>query len=121
MKYMEYREYAHQMRLNPTAAEKKLWQYLRKKQIDGRKFIRQHPIFYEHWKYDSFCFIPDFYCFKEKLAIELDGQIHETQKDKDQRKDNILAEQGIRVLRIKNTELNDIESVLRKIKSMFIN
>ena len=119
MKYKDYREYAHQMRLNPTDAENKLWQYLRKKQLEGRKFIRQHPIFYEHWKYDSFCFIPDFYCYKEKLAVELDGPIHDSQKEKDQRRDQILSNQGIRILRIKNEELNEIESVLNKIKSKF--
>jgi very-short-patch-repair endonuclease len=107
------------MRLNPTDAEKKLWQHIRKRQLKNRKFLRQHPIFYEHWKYDSFCFIPDFYCFQEKLAIELDGPIHETKKEEDIRRDKILSNMGIRVLRIKNIELNDIDSVLNKISTMF--
>jgi len=105
--------------LNPTVSEKKLWGYIRKRQLDGRLFLRQHPIFYEHWETESFCFIPDFYCYKEKLAIELDGEVHQFTVKKDQRKDSILSQLGIRVLRIQNTELNDIELVLQKIKNHF--
>jgi very-short-patch-repair endonuclease len=107
------------MRLNPTDAERKLWQYLRKRQLKNRKFLRQHPIFYEHWKNDSFCFIPDFYCYQEKLAVELDGPIHEMQIEEDTRRDKILSNMGIRILRIKNSELNNIDKVLEKISAMF--
>jgi len=66
-----------------------------------------------------FYYIPDFYCSAEKLAIELDGKIHEFRKEKDRRKDEILNAKGIYVLRIKNTELEDINSVLDKIQSCF--
>ena len=96
-----------------------MWKHIRKKQLDGRIFLRQHPLFYEHYRYESFCFIPDFYCYKEKLAIELDGPIHEQSKENDSRKDSILANLGIRVLRIKNSELKDIEEVLNKITTQF--
>ena len=119
MQYKDYKKFAREMRLNPTDAERKLWQYLRKHQLENRKFIRQHPIFYKHLKNDSFCYIPDFYCYKEKLAIELDGPIHELNKEYDEEKDRILAGVGIRVLRIKNEELKDINEVLDRIRSMF--
>ena len=119
MRYKEVKEYARHLRLNPTEAEKCLWQYIRKRQLEGRLFLRQHPVFYEHWKTESFCFIPDFFCYKEKLAIELDGSIHELTKEKDEKRDAILTQLGIRVLRIANSELDDIESVLTKIKTQF--
>jgi len=119
MRYKNVKAFARKMRLNPTNAEKKLWQYLRNRQLGNKKFLRQHPVFYEHQKTESFCFIPDFFCYEEKLAIELDGPIHDYRKEKDKKRDRILESMGIRVLRIKNTELNDIERVLKKIKSMY--
>lgn len=36
--------YAREMRKNPTEAEKKLWDYLRKMRSEGIIFRRQHPI-----------------------------------------------------------------------------
>ena len=39
---------AHQMRREPTAAEAKLWQRVRKEQIRGVKFRRQFAI-ERHW------------------------------------------------------------------------
>ena len=56
---------------------------------------------------------------KEKLAIELDGEIHQFTMKKDERKDSILSQLGIRVLRIHNSELDDIELVLQEIKNHF--
>ena len=119
MKYNEAKENAHQLRLNPTAAEKTLWQYLRKRQLGGRKFLRQHPIFIKVFIGESFYFIPDFYCYEAKLAIELDGSIHRFKTDSDARRDTILTNTGIKVLRIKNQDLNDIEPVLERIKANF--
>ena len=55
------------------------------------------------------------------MAVELYGPKHENKMDEDERRDKILNQLGIRVLRIKNEELNDIESVLKKINSMLIN
>ena len=37
-------ERARTMRKNPTEAEKKLWMALRRKNLEGYKFRRQHPI-----------------------------------------------------------------------------
>jgi len=50
-----------------TPAEAKLWTYLKGKQLEGRKFRRQHSVSQ---------YILDFYCPASKLAIELDGQAH---------------------------------------------
>ena len=50
-----------------TPAEAKLWTYLKGKQLEGRKFRRQHSVRQ---------YILDFYCPASKVAIELDGQAH---------------------------------------------
>ena len=59
---------AREMRLNPTPAEDRLWQRLRRSQIHGTPFRRQHTI--ER-------FIVDFYCPQAQLVIELDGPINQ--------------------------------------------
>lgn len=119
MNYNDIKDKARALRNNPTESEKLLWKYLRNKQLKNRKFLRQHPIIHEIAKQKLFYYIPDFYCSAEQLAIELDGKIHEFRKEKDKRKDEILNAKGIYVLRIKNSELENITAVLDKIKSFF--
>ena len=58
---------AKELRQIQTPAEVRLWQILEAKQIYGLHFRRQHPV----GKY-----IVDFYCHSIKLAIEIDGKIH---------------------------------------------
>ncbi len=98
---------ARQMRKNPTAAEEKLWQGLRKKQL-GKKFRRQHAI--ER-------FIVDFYCGDAGLVIEVDGPIHQYTVEEDAIRQQFLESQGLRVLRFTNDQvLNDLENVLTTIR-----
>jgi very-short-patch-repair endonuclease len=121
MKWIEIKEIAAKLRNNPTEAEKILWSVIRNKQLLGRKFLRQHPIIYEinRFKNDFYFFVPDFYCAGEKLIIELDGPIHNFQKDKDYKREEILKSKGLKVLRIKNSELEDLELTKIKIISAF--
>jgi very-short-patch-repair endonuclease len=119
MKYEQIKQTTQKLRNKATFEEVKLWKYLRRKQLDGRKFLRQHAIIYDSVGDEHFFYVPDFYCFKENLAVELDGKIHEFTKEKDNRRDGILKEMGIKIIRFKNEELNDIESVLERIKKEF--
>jgi len=119
MNYKKIKDKARALRNHPTESEKILWQYLRKRQLKNRRFLRQHPIIHEIAGNKLFYYIPDFYCSKEQLAIELDGKIHDFQIEKDKRKDEILKAKGIDVLRIKNEELKDIDIILDKIQSCF--
>ena len=116
MKYPEIKARATELRKNPTSAEKLLWLNLRKQKLIGKKFLRQHPIIYESRNNEHFFFIPDFYCASAKLAVELDGKIHDKTVDKDINRDTILNSMGIRVLRIKNEDLKDLDTVIEKIK-----
>ena len=119
MKYHEIKRIARELRKHQTPAEKLLWSYLCNKQLKGRKFLRQHPIIYESKRSEHFFYIPDFYCKKEMLIIELDGPVHDHQKERDRKRDLILYSRNLKVLRIKNEELADIETVLNKVSNEF--
>jgi leucyl-tRNA synthetase len=104
-----------QLRKNPTPSEKKLWETLRKKGLDGYKFLRQHPVFYRIDREWVEFFVADFYCSKLKLIIELDGEIHKTRQDYDSERDAKLLSKDIFVVRILNDELNDLKSLTDKL------
>jgi very-short-patch-repair endonuclease len=102
---------ARDLRSNQTPAEIVLWNILRRKNLSAFKFLRQHPIFYRVKKKWVEFFIADFYCAKLQLIIEVDGKIHEQQKEYDNERDSKLLEKGISVVRIKNEEVNDIKKI----------
>ena len=119
MKYSDIKELKQKLRNGATPSEQVLWQHIRRRQLRGRKFLRQHAIVYDSNGSEYFFFIPDFYCKDEQLAIELDGKIHDFQKTKDQNRDEVIQDMGITVLRIKNEELSDVNKVLEKIINHF--
>lgn len=80
------RQRARELRQELTPAERKLWAALRNKKLNGLKFRRQHPI-------DRF--IVDFYCAAHKLVVEVDGDIHDTQPERDAERSALLEQQGI--------------------------
>lgn len=110
---------ARELRNNPTTAERTLWQYLRRRQLNGYKFLRQKPIIYNQTNQQAFFFIADFYCAEANLVIELDGKYHDQQKGYDRNRDLVIEELGLDVLRIKNEELEDMDLVLERIKGYF--
>ena len=108
--YSEFaKEKSKELRKNMTDAEKKLWQYIRKEQINGLKFRRQQPIG---------PYIADFICQPIKLIIELDGGQHNENENikYDEKRTEYLQNAGYIVLRIWNNEIfQNIESVVEKI------
>ncbi|MCX6248445.1 MAG: endonuclease domain-containing protein [Bacteroidetes bacterium] len=120
MKYAQLKEIARKFRNNPTPGEELLWKYIRNDQLDGKRFLRQHPIIYESNEHEHFFFIPDFYCASEKLVVEVDGKVHDYQKDRDIHREEILKAKGLRILRIRNEELKDINKVIEKIRKAAI-
>ena len=112
-------EIARRLRRNQTPEEKVLWHELRNRKLDGIKFLRQHPIIYGFYKHYLF-FVADFYCADHKFIIEVDGKYHDQQKERDQSREETIMEKGLRVLRIKNEEVKEIEKVKEKILE-FIN
>jgi very-short-patch-repair endonuclease len=60
----------------------------------------------------------DFYCPEHKLAIEVDGGVHDEtyQAERDVERTRFLSERGIRVLRVRNEEvLTALDVVLSRI------
>lgn len=105
-------QYARELRHAETEAEKKLWQFLRNRQLKGKKFRRQHAL-------DNY--ILDFYCHECKLAVELDGAIHDEKMNRqyDEARTSVLSDFGITVIRFRNEEvINEVEKVLGKIEQL---
>ena len=102
MQYLEIRKIVRNLRKNMTASERLLWQELRNRKLDGKKFNRQHPIFYESNNNEHFFFVADFFCHECRLIIELDGPVHDLQKERDNERDFTLQELGYKVLHIRN-------------------
>jgi very-short-patch-repair endonuclease len=87
-----------------TDAERQLWRRLRRRQLHGQYFRRQHPIG---------PFIADFVCTETKLVIELDGGQHALRKEQDRTRTQRLTARGYRVLRFWNHEvLTQIDAVV---------
>lgn len=100
-------EYARNLRHNATAAEHKLWFFLKNRRFENLKFRRQYPV----------CrYIADFVCLEANLIIEIDGSQHMDQAHYDNQRTKKLEQQGFTVIRFWNNEvLNDTETVLDKI------
>lgn len=96
---------ARQLRKDMTLSEVLLWQEIRKKQLLGYQFHRQVPML---------DYILDFYCHELKLAIEVDGDSHDHEKDK--LRDKQLGEYEVAVLRFDDKEVKaNIKEVLNHI------
>ena len=107
-------EYARDLRKVQTAAEEKLWQALRNGKVCNLKFRRQHA-------FDDY--ILDFYCHTMKLAIEVDGAVHNDPEAviKDAVRTKNLNESGIVVLRFTNSEVEkDLRVTIKKIEAWVI-
>ncbi len=105
-------QFAQELRDNNTEAEKRLWEALRLKKLDGFRFRNQHPIGSD---------IVDFYCHSAKLAIEVDGGYHlaKEQREYDLGRDKDLSLNGMRILRFSNQEvMGNLEAVLEKIREL---
>jgi very-short-patch-repair endonuclease len=108
VKLQRARELRHEM----TPAEKILWEELRGNKL-GIYFRRQQVIL---------GFIVDFYCHKADLVIEVDGRIHDRQKDEDAHRDKVLSEMGLHVIRFQNEEVEkDLTGVMGKIRRSITN
>src|SRR5205823_2600526 len=86
------KDFARRLRRRMTLPEVLLWRALKGRNVAGLQFRKQHPV----GRY-----VLDFYCHALKLAVEVDGEGHSFNPDRDERRDGCLAAQGIRTLRIR--------------------
>jgi very-short-patch-repair endonuclease len=86
-----------------TPAERILWRQLRGRRFASLKFRRQHVLG---------GYILDFYCPVRRLVIEVDGETHIGREAHDQRRQQWLEQQGLKVLRFWNNEVYDERDVV---------
>ena len=99
---------AKELRRDMTPAEKILWEELRANKL-GIHFRRQQIIA---------GFIVDFYCHKSALVVEVDGDVHDLQKEEDERREKVLGEMGLRIVRFRNDEVvRDVSAVVGRIRA----
>ncbi len=100
------------LRKKSTSAEAALWNILKSRNLEGRKFRRQQSIGN---------YIVDFCCPSEKLVIELDGDAHGDYHkiEEDKHRDKYLERLGFTVLRFENRyvfqEPEYIQNEIRKV------
>ena len=103
-------DFAHDQRQMANEFAATVWQWLRNRQIERRKFRREHPIP---------PYTVDFCCVEERLVIEVDGEVHLTESAQryDRDRDRFLNQLGYKVLRIPGYEvIREDGQALQKIR-----
>jgi very-short-patch-repair endonuclease len=102
-------ERARELRQRSTDSERRLWHWLRNRQIDGVKFRRQVPIG---------VYVVDFVAADRRLVVEIDGGQHVLQEEYDQRRTAWLEAQGYQVIRFWSNEvLTNTEGVIEALSA----
>ena len=107
------KQFARNLRKSSTNAELRLWHHLKKRNLGGYKFRRQHPIP---------PYVVDLVCLEKKLIVELDGGQHAEETQRDAARTAILESKGYRVIRFWNNDVLThtevvLEEVLRRLDS----
>ena len=100
------------LRKEATPAEQVLWEALRDRRCGELKFRRQHAVG---------TVILDFWCPELRLAIEVDGSIHDDPRvaERDQERQLAIQRYGVRFLRFSNEAvLHDLQAVLEEIRAL---
>ncbi|MBI3850025.1 MAG: DUF559 domain-containing protein [Verrucomicrobia bacterium] len=102
---VEVRNFARHLRKKSTEAERRLWRLLRDRRFVEFKFRRQYP---------CGIYSLDFFCTAAKIAVELDGggRGFPDQRARDEKRNQFLVGQGIKLLRFWNHQLRgELETV----------
>jgi very-short-patch-repair endonuclease len=100
---------ARRLRGALSDAEQKLWRALRRDQIRGLSFRRQHAVG---------PYVLDFYCPAIRFAIEVDGGQHNLthERKRDQERTEWLKRRGIHLIRFWNNDIfGNLDGVLSEI------
>ncbi len=87
-------EFARHLRKTMTDAEARLWFHLRRHQLGGHRFRKQHPVG---------PYIADFACVEKHVIVEIDGSQHNEAVDAD--RDAWFQRNEYRVLRFWNNDV----------------
>ncbi|MFJ1323492.1 endonuclease domain-containing protein [Capnocytophaga canis] len=89
------KEFARVLRKNSTLSEVLLWKQIKNKAL-GVEFHRQVPMLE---------YIVDFYCHELRLAIEVDGNIHDFRYLEDAQRQGEIEKYGVTFIRFSNEEI----------------
>ena len=112
--YLQTRNSAGELLKDQTPAERRLWEVLRARKCGGLRFLRQRPFGQ---------YIVDFYCPARRLAIEVDGSVHDEESvcAYDAMRQHALEEQGIALIRLQNEDVlaaSDAELIARVLSAL---
>ena len=99
-----------ELRKNQTPTEKLLWKRISGDKIQGLRFLRQYSVG---------PYILDFYCPKLRLAVEVDGGVHNEEEAKayDLDREKYLESLDITTIRFWNDDvLNNTKKVLKELQ-----
>jgi very-short-patch-repair endonuclease len=100
-------ERARLLRETSTRSEQLLWESLRARKLSGTKWRRQHKMGQ---------FAVDFFCAELALAIEIDGNVHDGQRDRDSERQHAIEQSGVQIVRFTASEVeHDLAAVLAKL------
>lgn len=90
-------DHARKLRKDATKQERRLWY----------DFLRNYPVRFQRQKAIG-NYIVDFYCHSAKLVVEIDGSQHfeDDTKAYDQDRTHYLEQQGLKVLRFTNMDID---------------
>jgi very-short-patch-repair endonuclease len=87
-----------------------LWKELRANRLNGLHFRRQQVV---HG------YFADFYCHQQEMIVEVDGDVHDFQKEYDAEREAYLISLGFHIVRFRNEEvMKNLNGVLKKIVEM---
>ncbi len=114
------KETARELRKNMTESEVVLWSFIKWWKI-WASFLRQKPIYvFTENSWLRRYIIPDFYCYKSKIILEIEWNIHDIKEvyELDLYKEKLLKNMWFKIIRIKNEDIkNNINNVIKTIKS----
>jgi very-short-patch-repair endonuclease len=100
-------ERARSFRREPTKSEALMWAALRRNAL-GVNFRRQHVIG---------PFVADFACVARRLVVEVDGPVHDTQRERDAERQAFIEAQGYSFFRVTAGEVGqELEAVLTRLR-----
>jgi very-short-patch-repair endonuclease len=102
--------YARAMRRQMTEPETRMWLQLRAARFEGIKFRRQKVV----GRY-----IADFAANDPKLVVEIDGETHDVDDERDRVRTRYFEEQGYTVLRFSNADvMRNLDGVLTRLSEV---
>lgn len=107
------KKFARHLKRNATPMERRLWKGFKADDRLRHIMSRQRVIL---------GYIADFYCDQAMLVIEVDGPIHDGQKEYDETRDRAMRSKDIGVLRFTNDQVRDsLEAVLARVRDEVVN